>query len=484
MKTGSFIGIDFGTTNTSVVSILKDEHGEKINIIGEKGEPFASLFAVYPDNKVNFGNIVKKNRDSLAESCTIISSFKSLLGTDKSITLNNKDFTPVKIVSEYLRCLKIYVKKIYNIDISEASFSFPVDFTPEARRDLRKAAQIAKIKVTGMISESTAAYLATCEKLKGLSRVMVIDWGGGTLDISILEVTEQKVREISVYGEKIGGDDIDKELAERIHSQFNLKLSDPDMRIPFRNMPAPQRDKMLSACERAKIQISEDGEDYPLTIRNYGDYGTKTINVSNEMFEDVVKPIIRNKALKSIDKAMERAGLSKSNIDAVVIAGGSSNLRQFADAVINLFGEDKIILPDNAQFVSAKGAALVPFIGGNFKLNDDIGIVMSDNTVFPILKKDVDGVGSISDTYTFSLVEDSPDAHFIITNGDGRIVYDKVNVPTKGFLNERLEVSAYIDDEQVVNVKIHSSAVADELKDKVAKISQVTYYYDLSEIDS
>ena len=100
----------------------------------------------------------------------------------------------------------------------------------------------------------------------------------------------------------------------------------------------------------------------------------------------------------------------------------------------------------------------------------------------PILHKNKDGVGSKSNRFTFSLTEDSPDAHFIITNGDGRIVYDKMNTPTKGFLQERLEVTAEIDKDQIANIKIHNNTVADELKDSKIKIHNLTFYYDLSAI--
>ena len=481
--TGNFIGIDFGTTNTSVVMILKDQYGERIKLLGENGEfPFASLLSIDYNNKVQIGNEVKKNRDSLAEAGQVVSSFKTLLGTNKKLRINNNEFTPVEVVAKYLECLKSFILKTHSVDISEAAFSFPVDFSPEARTELRDAAEMAGIKVNNLISESTAAYLATRESTKGLSRVMVIDWGGGTLDISILEIEGSIVKETTVYGEKIGGDDIDKELAERIHSQFNLKIDDKSNCVQFNEMSSEQRDKMISACERAKIEISEDGEDYLLTIRNYGNYGTKTLMISNDMFSDIVKPIIRNKVLNAIDIAMNRAEVSKGSIDAVIIAGGSSNLRPFADAIENVFGIEKIIRPEKFQFISAQGAAMMPLIGGKFKLNDDIGIVLSDESIFPLFRKNIDGVGSKGDTHTFSLVEDSPDAHFIITNGNGRIVYGKVDIPTKGFLKERLIVNSSIDFDQIARISIKSDSVPDEYKNNSVEISKLTYYYDLSDI--
>ena len=207
MNTNSYIGIDFGTTNTSVVQITTDEHGQRTRILGENGEfPFPSLLAIDNTFTVKFGNEVKSNRDFLSANCKVISSFKSILGTDKIIEVYGKRFQPVVLLTKYLECLKEYIQKHHHITITKAAFSFPVNFTRKARTDLIQAARAAGIKVSSLISESTAAYLATQNETNGLQRVMVVDWGGGTLDVSLLEITAGKVREIAVDGQKIGGD--------------------------------------------------------------------------------------------------------------------------------------------------------------------------------------------------------------------------------------------------------------------------------------
>ena len=479
MKTGSLISIDFGTSNTSIVSVMRDEHGEKIAVLGEEGEfPFASLLAISNENKLFFGNKVRKSRDQLAESCKLVASFKSLLGTEKCISVNGKEISPTQLTSEYFRCLKKVVLKKYNIDIREAAFSFPVDFSPEARLDLIEAAQKADIKVVGLVSESTAAYMAVRDKVKGKSRVMVVDWGGGTLDISILETSGQRIREAAVYGEKIGGDDVDNALAQRVHALISDKLDDKSKVRAFEEMSSAERDKMLSAAERAKIQLSEDGEEYPLTIRDYGDYGTKTVFITNEMFTEMVKPIIRNRVLAAINTAMERAKVTTADIDAVVIAGGSSYLRPYSDAMLNLFGEEKIILPEKPQFISAIGAAAAHFTEGKFKLSDDLGIMLSDGSVLPLLKKDKDGVGSKSERLSFSLVEDSTKAHIIVANGSGRVL-ERMDVPAKGFLVERFEISAEIGNTQIAEITVHSNAAPEEERDAVCKVNGLSFYYEL-----
>lgn len=481
MKTGSFISIDFGTSNTSIVNVMRDEHGEKVAILGEDGEfPFASLLAISNENKLFFGNKVRKSRDQLAESCRLVASFKSLLGTNECISVNGKEISPTQLAAEYFRCLKKVISKKYNIDIKEAAFSFPVDFSPEARRDLVEAAAKADIKVIGLVSESTAAYLAVRERVRGKSRVMVVDWGGGTLDISIMETDGSRIREAAVYGEKVGGDDVDYALAQRVHSLLSDKIDDKSKICAFEDMSSADRDKMISAAERAKIQLSEDGEEYPLTIRDYGAYGTKTLFITNDMFTEMIKPIIKNRVLSSINTAMEHAGVSTADIDAVIIAGGSSYLRPYADAMLNLFGEERIVLPEKPQFISAIGASYALFAQGRFKLADDVGILMSDDSVFPLLRKDADGVGAKSGTVSFAVVDNSTEAKIIFSNGDGRTVYERVNVPAKGFLTERFEISAEITDLQVAEITIHSTAAPDDEKDTVCCLNGLTFYYDLA----
>ena len=318
--------------------------------------------------------------------------------------------------------------------------------------------------MSSLISESTAAYLATQNETNGLQRVMVVDWGGGTLDVSLLEVTAGKVREIAVDGQKIGGDDIDRELAHRIHAMLRNKLEDKSRAVLFDEMAPEYRDKLVNYCENAKIQMSEDGRDYLLTIRDYGIYGTKTVKISTELFEDILKPIIEKHVILTIQRVLNRAELTAGSIDGVVIAGGSSSLRLFDLVLENIFGEEKLIRPRNFQFVSAEGAAI---------------ILMSDDTVLPILEKGKDGVSTESKQYIFSLVEDSPNAHFIFTNGDGRNVYHKINVPTKGFLKEHLQVKAQIGFDQIARIQIQSDAAPDKEK-RTVEIGGLTYYYDLT----
>lgn len=479
MRNGTFFGIDFGTTNTTITCIISDEHGIKTLYLGEEGEyPFSSIVAI-PKKEGNmlFGRSVKRRRFELSEDYYIIPSMKSWLGTDKEFIVNNKRFTPADITAAFLSHIKNYIKNNYGMDITEATFAFPVDFSPEARKELKLAALKAGIKVKGFVSESTAAYIANKNDARAYSKVMVVDWGGGTLDISILDLKGTRIYESSVYGDKLGGDDIDMELALRIHSKL---VTQTNMKLNFDEMTPEQKDVMLTQCEISKIDLS-DYDDSDILLRNYGDFGTKTVSIDYDYFEDVVSPIIKNRVLKTINIAMERAKTTRAGIDAVILVGGSCGLRPFANAITNIFGVEKIIVPEKVQWSVAIGAAFIDIIGSEYYLNDDVGLLLSDNSVFPVLRKDIDKIGSVIPQITFSLTEDTADAHFIFTNGDNTINYCSVSVPAKGFLKENLQLTAAIDNDQIAKFKITNNYMGSDYY-KTVEINKLKFYYDLSEI--
>lgn len=502
MGTKQFIGIDFGTTNTAVFEYTTDESGiTNQRILSENGAinaAFPSIIAITNDNShYLIGNRVKKEKERLSETHSIIKSFKTFLNEENPISINGASISPVQLVSYYLQAIKKRIFKVYNIDISEASFSYPVDFGATARRQLAAAAEDAGIKVTSMISESTAAYLACRDGIGVYQNVMVIDWGGGTLDMSIFKINNNKVFEKSIYGIKFGGDDIDILLAERMHAYINRNATDSIKKCSFEDMPQNDKGKLISLCEEAKIEISNSQEDYIATLKSYGDYGTRNFVISVDEFEEIVSPVIRTKVVPAIAEALKRAGMTPSSIDAVIIAGGSSKLSSFMNAAMNIFGQDKIFCPvdlalskstiegnkintrGGVQFVSAKGAAFSLTLGDGFKLNEGVGILMSDNSVYPLFKGQQDGEGT-SVELTFSLVEDTQDAHFIITNESGTHVYDKFIVPTKGFLRENLKVNASITKYQTILLNVNDKMMSDKLKDTSREITGMTMYYELS----
>lgn len=480
MKTGIYYGIDFGTTNTAVVQIIVDKDGIKKTNLGEDGEyPFASIVAIAKNGeKMLFSRDVKKRRLELSADYTIVSSIKTFLNNNSEIIAHGKRYSAVDITTKFLSYIREYIKKEHGVEINEVTVALPNNFTSEARNKLVRAAEQAGIIVRGFASESTAAYIANKNQAEAYSKAMVIDWGGGTIDISILDFQHNKLYEQLVFGDRIGGDDIDLLLAEKLHGNLVKKTG---LMINFAEMSAKEKDDMVASCEDLKINFSNEEDDATIILEKYGKFASKTIPVTYEYFQDVIAPIIKNTG-KVINKTLRQAKTNKAGIDAVILVGGSCNLQPFCNMVSNLFGEEKIIISEKMQWSVAEGVALIGALGNRYYLNDDIGVVLSDDSIHIILEKNTAAVGTVCPPISFALTEDTPDAHFIFTNGDQSVNYGVRNVYAKGFWQEKLELTASIGIDQIAKIIIKNKSMGN---DYVVEhhISNLNFYYDLSELD-
>ena len=332
---------------------------------------------------------------------------------------------------------------------------------------------MAGIKVKGFVSESSSAYISKVRDIKAFSKVMVIDFGGGTLDLSILNLRHNQVSEDAVYGVKFGGDDVDRELALRLMPKIYPGTS-------YEELDAVRKDKLMNEVERMKIDFSKY-DDYTIILGG----GSKPVNIDYDTFSDIITPMITKNVFNSIMKVMEKANVSPENIDAVILAGGSSGLRPFADVILSLFGEDKIIFDDENnryQWMVAKGAAITSAIDCDFRLGDDICILLSDNETYPVLKKDINKVGDKSETVSFSLTSDSYDAHFIFTDSTGKNRYAVVSVRAKGYIDEKFDLSVEIGRDQIARVVIENKSMGNDYKVE-REINKLRFYYDLKDVE-
>lgn len=478
MKSGAFYGIDFGTTNTSVYLYNYEKGiGSRETGYGTDGKdltPFSSCIAISRTvlGDYKFGREVKEKINEYSEDYKIITSIKSYLGTNKEITVNNVRYNGKKLTAMFLDYIKNTVKA-ERPDFEEAILSIPVDFSAEARRDLLEAAKSVGIKVKGFVSESSAAYISKAMDIKAYSKVLVIDFGGGTLDLSILSLRQNCVYEDAVYGIKFGGDDIDKELAERLMPKLYPATH-------FEYLDSKRKDRLMNEIERMKIEFS-DYDDYTITLGG----GSKPVKIDYGTFYDIISPMIKENVIKAIGSVMEKANVSSEGIDAVILAGGSSGLRPFADIILSMFGEEKIIFDDENnryQWMVAKGAAITSAVDCEFRLSDDICILLSDGEVYPILRKDINKAGDKSDKLSFSLTKDSYDAHFIFTDSTGKNRYATMAVKAKGFIDERFDLSVEIGDDQIAKVCIENPYIENGYKE-VREINKLRFYYDLNDIE-
>jgi len=478
VKNGAYYGIDFGTTNTSVYLYNYEEGKGSVETgYGTDGKdliPFSSCIAISRtvENDFKFGREVKEKINEYADNYKIITSFKSLLGTDEEIAVKDFRYSGKELTALFLKYVKDTVKK-ERPDFNEAIFSIPVDFSAKARTELLEAAENIGIKVKGFVSESSSAYISKVKDIKAFSKVMVIDFGGGTLDLSILNLKHNRVYEDAVYGVKFGGDDIDKELALRIMPKIYPNVA-------FEELDSKKKDKLMNEVERMKIEFSKY-EDYTITLGE----GSKPLDIDYDTFSDIITPLITENVLNSILKIMEKANTNPESIDAVILAGGSSSLRPFADIILSLFGKDKIIFDDENnryQWLVAKGAAITSAIDCDFRLSDDICILLSDGETYPILQKDINKVGDKSDSISFSLTTDSFDAHFIFTDSTSKNRYATVSVKAKGYIDEKFDLSAEIGKDQIARVIIKNASMGNKYQ-LTKEINKLRFYYDLKDIE-
>lgn len=479
MSINTWFGIDFGTTNSSAIGIIDTGAGQSTFRFGDDyGGPLPSLVAVDRETgEVFCGRSAWEKRRELSGKCEVIHSIKSELGTKKVWLVNGVEWTPELVAAEILKGLKKQVYQKQNFDLNEAVISVPVGFAPPKRRALRRAASLAGIKVISFVSESTSAFFKNYNKIKHFSKVAVFDWGGGTLDISIIENKNGRIFERSTSSLKCGGDDIDLKLAKLVHSKF---VREKNIKKSFDEMDARFQDMLIVKAERAKRELSES-DSVNLSVNNYGEFGAIRAAIDIDVFSLLIEPEV-NTALKTLEQAVKKANISMAEIECIIMVGGSSNLRPLVEKIGNKWGGPQILYPENAVWNVAEGAALLCMNPGKIKLNHDIGLVLADNSFFPICKKD-DEVPVDAGKFEFGAVEDTRNAVFAFSdntysdNGMMKIL-NYENIPVFGFFNEVVLCRAVVDDNYVFRIKMKSNHKQD--KDaRLFEYSDLNFYYEL-----
>lgn len=488
----NYFGIDFGTTNTAVVRLKIDESfGKQITRYGEDGEAFPSLLAINsadPDD-VLFGREVKIRRQELIEQgYRVFSSFKIELGESNTVAIAGRSYTAADITGLFLQKLKAAVDaqlQAENITLDSATFAIPIGFTQRQRSNLRAAAQMAGIETSRFVSEPTAAYIACISEfvqaqssdsaeLRTLNKIAVFDWGGGTLDISVLDVQDTVLTELALKGVAIGGDSIDKDIAKYFHEQLRQKY--PEL-SSFEHMPSKERDEMLGKSETVKIELST--EDFYRTV--FGEYGiVKGARIPLELsqFNELIKSTVQE-ALDAIYATLAEAKLSAAQLDALIMVGGSSEMRLIRALVERDFANKgvKVLYPPDPQWTIALGAALIHSSHSGYRLGTGVGVLMSGGEYCPLLEQGQPIPCSLP-KLMFGLVTDSKAAQFVFVDDKLRsLAYH--TTPTKGFSSEVLEIEPSVNAELVAVLGLQSTQVADSLK-QVA-ITGLKFYYDMSE---
>ena len=389
---GTIIGIDLGTT-TSEIAYVKDGKPEVIiNELGSRITP--SVVGLTDENEIIIGNTAK-GQAALKPDRTVM-EVKRIMGTDKMVTLGDNVVTPEEVSSMILKELKRYAESYIGENITEAVITVPANFNDLQRQATKIAGELAGLKIERIINEPTAAAIAySIDNLDKEEKIIVYDLGGGTFDITILNLLNGNLDiKTSRGNNKLGGKDFDERLTNYILKKFredtNIDLSKNYIAMA-RIKEASERAKIdLSVMNFAEIEIpfiATDEKNNPLEIN---------FKISREEFEGLIKDLIDITEVE-VDKALEAAGYNKEDIDTVIAVGGSTRIPCVRELLKNKFG-DKLKGGINVDEAVAIGAAIQGAIHKNdpklssIKIMDicmhTLGISVGKDTVDHIIMKD------------------------------------------------------------------------------------------------
>jgi len=346
---GKAVGIDLGTTN-SVVAVL--EGGEPTVIANAEGNRTTPSIVAFKSEEVLVGELAK--RQAITNPDNTVRSIKRQIGTNWKENFEGKDYTPQEISARILQKLKRDAESYLGDDVTDAVITVPAYFNDAERQATKEAGQIAGLNVLRIINEPTAASLSYGLENNEDQKILVFDLGGGTFDVSILEISEGVFEVKSTSGDsKLGGDDWDQRvmdwLIEKFKSSTGIDLSNDKMAIQ----------RVQEGAEKAKIELSSTSEtEINLPFITANDAGPQHLleKLSRSEFEKITADLVE-RTKEPVENALSDAGMQFSDIDHVILVGGSTRMPSVQQLVKSLTGKDphKGVNPDE---VVASGAAI------------------------------------------------------------------------------------------------------------------------------
>jgi len=347
---GKIIGIDLGTTNSCVAVI---EGGEPVVIANaEGGRTTPSVVALNKNGERMVGQSAK--HQAVANADGTVASIKRHMGEDYHVKLGDKSYTPQEISAMVLQKLKADAEAYLGQPVTKAVITVPAYFSDAQRQATKDAGKIAGLEVERIINEPTAAALAYGVEKDGEQKIMVYDLGGGTFDVSILEIGDGVVEVKATAGDtRLGGDDFDQRIMEYLVAEFQ-KAEGMDL---SKDKVAMQR--LKEAAEKAKIELSgmtTTNVNLPYITADATGPKHLDVTISRAKFDEMTADLVE-RTMKPVRQAMSDAGISAGDLHKVLLVGGSTRIPAVQEAVKKITGKEgfKGINPDECV---ALGAAI------------------------------------------------------------------------------------------------------------------------------
>ncbi|MBQ1477799.1 MAG: molecular chaperone DnaK [Erysipelotrichaceae bacterium] len=376
------IGIDLGTTN-SCVSVY--EGGEAKVITNPEGNRTTPSVVAFKGDEIIVGDAAKRqvvtNKDS-------VSSIKRLMGSNQKVNVNGKNYTPQEISAMILQYMKSYAEAYLGEKVTKAVITVPAYFNDAQRQATKDAGKIAGLEVERIINEPTAAALAFgIDKTDKEQKVLVFDLGGGTFDVSILDLADGTFEVLATAGDNhLGGDDFDNVIvdwmAEDFKKQYGIDLKADRMSLQRMKEAAEKAKKDLSAMVQTHISL-------PFISANASGPLHYEADLTRAKFDQMTKFLV-DRTIGPVKQALSDAGLSASEIDQVLLVGGSTRMISVQEAVRQELGKEpnKSVNPDE---VVAMGAA----IQGAVLTNDVNDVLLLDVTPLSLGIETLGGVMTV-----------------------------------------------------------------------------------------